>query len=157
MRAAASAYVVFGAIFGLLLALVLAPAFRGRPLDLRAGSRVLLEGWPATCVVAGIPAALGAAFFAWLRAFRLEVREDRLEYRTLFGGSKSIPLSEIAAARYCIGGRRRATEPFVRLELDARPGSLAPALRINLKVFGARDVGRLLARVNAACPIVDSI
>jgi hypothetical protein len=155
MRAAASSYVVFGAIFGLLLALVLAPALRGRPLTLNSGGRVLLEGWPATLAISGVPAAFGLYFFTWLRAFRLEVREDRLEYTALLRGTVSMPFSEIAAARYCIGGRRRRGDPYVRLELDPRPGSLARPLRINLKVFGARDVGRLLRRVNEACPFVD--
>lgn len=154
MRAAGSAYLVFGAIFGLLLALVLLPGLRGRPMTLNSGGRVLLEGWPATLVIAGVPAAFGAFFFAWLRAFRLEVREDRLVYTTLLGGTKSMPFSDIAAARYCIGERRRSSVPTVRLEIDPRPGSLAPALQINLKVFGARDVGRLLARVSASCPVL---
>jgi len=153
MRAAASAYVVFGAIFGLLLVLVLLPALRGRPMTLNSGGRVLLEGWPATCVIAGVPAAFGLYVLAWLRAFRLEVREDRLAYTTLLGGTKSMRFAEMAAARFCIGGRRRWNDPFVRLELDPQPGSTAPALRINLKVFRARDVGRLLAQVRQACPI----
>ncbi len=153
MRAATSSYVVFGAIFGLLLALVLLPSLRGRPLTLNSGGRVLLDGWPATLVIAGVPTAFGLYFFAWLRAFRLDVREDRLEYATLLGGTKSMRFSEIAAARYCVGGRRRRNDPYIRLELDPRPGSLASALVINLKVFVARDVGRLLARVSSFAPI----
>lgn len=156
MRAAASGYVVFAAIFGLLIGLVLLPSLRGRPMTLNSGGRVLLEGWPATCVVAGVPAAFGLNFLAWLRAFRLEVREDRLEYATLLGGTKTMRFSEIAAARFRIGGRRRWNDPFVRLELDPRSGSPAAELRVNLKVFGARDVGRLLARVREACPIESS-
>jgi hypothetical protein len=153
MRASTGGYVVFGAIFGLLLVLVLLPSFRGRPMTLNSGGRVLLEGWPATLVIAGFPTAFGLYFFAWLRAIRLEVREDRLEYTTLLRGTRMLPLSEIAAARYRIGGRRRRNDPYIRLELDPRPGSLAQALTINLKVFAARDVGRLLARVGRFAPI----
>jgi hypothetical protein len=157
MRAGAATYVVFAIVFGLLLALVLAPAIQGKPMLLRSGSKVLLEGWPATCVIAGFPVGMAAVFFTWIRAFRIEAREDRLSYTTLFTGTRSITLSEIAHARYCIGGRRNRGDPFVRLELEPRPGSGAPFLKINLKVLRRPDVVRLLERVRAYCPVEDGM
>jgi hypothetical protein len=155
LRAGMAPYVVVFVVFGILVGLVLAPGFQGRPMALTSGQTILLQGWPATCVIALFPVAFASVFFAGLRAYRVEVREDRLLYRTLVGGTKSIAFAEIAHARFRIGRRTRRGEPFVRLELDPEPGSRAPSLRINLKVLSRADMNKLLARVNAVHPLED--
>lgn len=149
MRAGPAMYVVCAVVFGLLLGLVFLPAAQSRPLLLRSGQKILLEGWPAACAIAVLPVGVAAVFFAWTRAFRVEIREDRLSYTTLFTGTRSIALSDIESARYCVGRRRRRNDPLVRLEIEPRAGSGASSLTINIKFLRHRDVVRLLERLHA--------
>jgi hypothetical protein len=148
MRAGPGMYVVCAVVFGLLLGLVFSPLLQGRPILLRSGQKILLEGWPAACAIAVLPVGLAAVFIAWTRAFRVEIREGRLSYTTLFTGTRSIALSDIQSARYCVGRRRRRNDPIVRLEIAPRPGSGAPSVTINIKFLRRRDVVRLLERLH---------
>ena len=79
----------------------------------------------------------GAVFYAWVSAFRLEISQDELHYRSLFRGSVRVNLSDIRTARMA-SGREKWLEPFlppIRVEVRTRPGISPDKFHINAKVF----------------------
>ena len=87
--------------------------------------------------------------YLWLRAFTLEIDSQEVRYSTLFGGTKSIALSEIAKIewRTGYGGDGQITKPPIRLEITPKPRTLAQPVTINAKVFDGKGLAEFVRRV----------
>jgi len=125
--AAPSAYVVFGAleVFALF-----AVAFFALRTHLR---------WIDVLSIVALPTVL----LVWVSAFRIEVSNGVLQYRTLFRGTRSIALSSIADARTAITPQA-PLGPFFRLTICASSDAGAKPIVINMKVFSMKDIDRLI-------------
>ena len=123
-RAAGSTWAVFGAIWGVLLALSGLVALRDRALAL-----------PFLWI--GLGGALVSAIV--LSRVSLQWCGDQLEYRSLLG-TRTIRFSEIDSAG--IAGGRGPFEPPMLLEIRPKQ-KRASFLRINLKLFSVVAVTEL--------------
>ena len=83
--------------------------------------------------------------FLWVSRFRILVSDSEVSYRTLFRGTRSLQLSQIASARTEIGVGG-LLEPFYRLIIT--PKNTAPPMIINMKIFSREDLRKLLAILN---------
>ncbi len=111
-RACASTYVIFCGIFAFLFA-----------MGIRAGI--------GTGRDRRITLATAAAFLlsiVWVWAFRLVIADGVISYRSLFGRTRSISLTDVEKA---------ATE------LNLRSRFRPPMQLINMKVFSREDLGRV--------------
>ena len=82
------------------------------------------------------------AFVLWLSAFRLQVKDGMLSYRSLLNGVRSIALSDIGG----VETRVRPSEPFGPfVQLVIIPSSQPPdrAIVVNMKVFSRKDIRSL--------------
>ena len=89
--------------------------------------------------IVGLP----TVFIVWVYAFRIDVSNDILQYRTLFRGTRSIDLSSIARARTAITPRA-PLGPFYRLTIYPSSDAGAKPIVINMKVFSTKDIDRLI-------------
>src|SRR5262245_3908513 len=114
-RAAPSAYVV-------LVGLLSVPAF--------IWIFGLLSGLPFDIEFAVAVLAAPLAFSAWLAAFRLEISEEAITYRSLFGGVRMVTVADIQS----IGAARTApgSKSPLQLEVRLRNGT---AFTVNVKPF----------------------
>lgn len=89
---------------------------------------------------------VGALLGAWLCAFRIEVRDGVLTYRSLLGGQRRVPLDEIGAAVVEFGCTRYADlfRPTFRLVIRPKPAAGWAPFDINLKVFKRNEITELL-------------
>ena len=79
----------------------------------------------------------------WISRFRLEISSSTLSYRTLFGGSRSLPISSIESADLS-AGPGPPFAPFVRLTLYPFVNSGARPIVINAKVFSRGDIDQVI-------------
>lgn len=130
LRAAASAYVVLGTIFG----------FMSLMAGLAASSDRSMRPAFAACAVAWIIS------YIWLSRFQIVVGADSLIYRSLFGGTTEFRFTEIRNLVVESGIRDYSDrfKPFVRLVITPSRELHAKPLYINLKVLGASGVRQLL-------------
>lgn len=77
------------------------------------------------------------AFVAWLAAFRLSISEDAISYRSLFGGVRSVKVSEIKWIRMGHGD----SGPMLGIELRLHDGT---GFTINAKPFSREAIAMLL-------------
>ena len=133
-RACAATYIVFSVIGAtpLLINILFAVrAGRAKALTVGPGLQILLT-------------AIGflLLLLIWVHAFKLQVRDGLLFYRTLFGGTRTIPLDEIASADIKFGPDA-PFGPFYRLTVHPSPGANRHPIVINMKVFSKKDLNTL--------------
>lgn len=146
IRAARATYVVAGVLAAVLLLLAVM-AVAARPSD--------RSSWEAASFIA----ALVALVLAWIRAFRIEFHDGVMRYRSLFGGSRPIRLTDIQSAEVEVGVKRAriSFRPTFRLVVRTRPGTgERRELVINLKVFSLPDVEALMRLCGANTNRADS-
>jgi hypothetical protein len=124
--AAKSTFRIFGSILGVLFLMAIAANIR----EQRSIGALIMT------------AALFFGFMIWISAFRLSLREGVLKYRSLFGGLRSIRLSDVERAEYKFAPEA-AFGPFVQLVLTPHPNA-GPPVVINMKVFSRADLDNLL-------------
>ena len=84
-RASVSTYIVFGVIFGGILALYVPIVIRNPSTQMVSAAALLMGSWLITNV--------------WIASFRLEIGPETLAYRRLFGGRTTIKWADVSAAR----------------------------------------------------------
>jgi hypothetical protein len=89
-----------------------------------------------------ITISMFAIFLAWLRAFRLEVRNGVLIYRSLFNGTRSIAISDIRGADTKVGASS-SLGPFIQLVITPVQECAGKPIIINMKVFSRKDITKL--------------
>jgi hypothetical protein len=125
--AAPSTYIFFG---GLEAFALFGTAYVAVHTRLTLVDVLTLLGFPTTLIV-------------WVYAFRLEISNGVLSYRTLFRGTRSIALSSIASARTAITPQA-PLGPFFRLTIYPSRDARTRPIVINMKVFSIEDVNRLI-------------
>ena len=97
-------------------------------------------------MVLGIALVLVAFGEAWLSAYMLQIQEDRLRYRSLFGGTREVRFEEIAESEVQIGVNEYVDRhrPHYRLVVRSVPSLRKCPIIINLKIFTREEVLRLL-------------
>jgi len=78
----------------------------------------------------------------WIGAFKLELDYPVLRYRSLFGGTKEIALSDIRKAKIEIG-TKDSFGPMFRLEIYRQERGAKPIV-VNMKVFSLKDLNYLM-------------
>jgi hypothetical protein len=136
LRASGSSYVVFGLMGGVPLLLSLFIAQYREAMFWQASVLCFL---------------VTAVFFVWLASFRLELSENIISYRTLFGGSCSLQLNEIAKVEIKAGSFDYSDrlKPTIRLIITPIPSVMKPPIVVNMKVFRREDMSELLERLNS--------
>lgn len=132
IRASWRPYVVFTLLFAPLLMLWLVVCF----------GRSFWVAWQPLGIIGGGLALV----WLWLGRFQIVLSDDILSYRTLFGGTRSIPLSEIERAEIEAGWSTYwdRFRPMVRLAIIPHASSENRPLDINVKVFCRQDIDRVL-------------
>lgn len=94
----------------------------------------------------GIIGAALVLVLLWLGRFQIILTDDTLSYRTLFCGTRSIPLSDIERAEIEAGWSTYWDQfrPMVRLTITPHAFSENRPLYINVKVFSHQDIKRVL-------------
>ena len=89
---------------------------------------------------------MGALCFVmlWTTSFKLNINDHELRYRTLFTGTRSIAVSEIAKAKAKVGVND-SFGPMYRLTVYPLRGSESRPIVINLKVFSREDLKQLFS------------
>jgi hypothetical protein len=135
LRACASTYLVFCLIWAVPLFLSLAATFKN-----------------PTAWIGDVICLIGLAIsFIWIAFYKLELTGDVILYRTLFGGSVSLALSEIERVGITAGYNNysdRFKAP-VRLVLKSKRTSGRPSIEVNVKVFCKPDLLALLEVLNS--------
>lgn len=130
IKAATSTYVTFGVIWG-TLALI-----------------AFIVSWKTSSSLAvfALLILVMVFCFTWIAAFKLVLANGVLSYRTLFGGTRSIPLSEIERAEGAIGYDKYSDrlKPPIRLVIQPSSSSRQKAIHVNLKVLRRQDVLRVI-------------
>ena len=82
--------------------------------------------------------------FFWIKAFKLSFSsaDSTISYRTLFGGVKCMSMSDIHSAKIIVGEYKTGFEPLAQLVLQSKANG--EKIKINLKVFSAKDIADLL-------------
>jgi hypothetical protein len=80
--------------------------------------------------------------FLWISRFEILVSDSQLSYRTLFGGTRSLQLSQIESARTEIA-LGRLLGPLYRLIITPEDGTTVVV--INMKIFSRNDLQKLFA------------
>lgn len=124
--AAPSAYLIFSLIFGSMAILALLADRRS-------------TGFPAASLIA---IAIFVAFLVWLKAFRLQVKDGILSYRSLFNGTRSMAVNDICGVETKLG-ISQPSGPFVQLIIKALPQRGEKPIVVNLKVFSRKDISNL--------------
>ena len=101
--------------------------------------------WMAVQLSLGISALL----FVWVMSFKVELKDNKLHYSSLFGGKRVIGLDEIRSSKYLIGPERYLDRflPLVRLRIDPKETSEVRPFSINLKVFRKGDAQQIVDAV----------
>lgn len=129
LRVSRTPYVVFGTIWG----------------GLSIPSLIAARTEPSFLTLALITLGTCFGFFLWLSRYKLEIADGILTCRTLFTGSRSVPLNAVARLKAESGYKSSEDEnkPFFRLVLEPRPGTPYEPISINLNVFKREDIERL--------------
>jgi hypothetical protein len=123
-RAAPSAFVIFGVLFGAIALLWIAAAY--------------VSGAPWTPAL--VPLGAFVLVSLWLSRFRLTFAPDRLSYATLLTSPRSLPIDAIVSVEPL-----RQMLPWdspLTVVVRSRAGE---EIRVNTKVFSREAVSRLLA------------
>jgi hypothetical protein len=106
---------------------------------------------PEPLLVAGLCACILALSFVWISRFQIILSDESICYRTLFGGTRSLGLSDIERADIEVGmdeltyrDQLFRLRPMVRLVIKPYPSSGKSPMDINLKIFSRRDIDRVL-------------
>src|SRR4029077_1225303 len=86
----------------------------------------------------------GAAFFLamlWVGTIRIQYSDGELSYRTLFSGTRSVPLGDIESAETKVIGTSKGAYRLLLIYL--RPEKAQKPMAINIKLFSKEDVGRI--------------
>lgn len=99
--------------------------------------------WPPIIVLA----CWMLGIYVWFRSFSIQVSDGTLQYHSLFGGSRVIPLSEIKRAAIEVGISKYTDRfrPLFRLSIVSKDSSFD----INLKVFNKEDLQTLFMVLHA--------
>src|ERR1700760_3362310 len=124
-RSSRSTYTVFSTIFGVL---ALLSFFFGLKRHDWGAFRICL------IVLSG--------FLLWVASFRLKVDDQKLIYRSLFSGTRSIAFSEIEKAEVGFGVND-SFGPFYRLTIYPSAQFGQRPIVINLKVFRRENIQHL--------------
>jgi hypothetical protein len=133
-RASVSTYVVFGLIFGIIC---------GSPITIAISTMRNGQSVHNSLVIA-LFSLLFLLVVAWIKKFRVLIRDSMVSYTTLFGGTRELNLSDIKSARTEIGPQK-LLGPFYRLVLEPVASSGKPPLVINMKVFSKKDLQLVIA------------
>ena len=129
IRASVSTYVVFGLMWGALLAgLILIPRNPGY--------------WGVVAL-----SLLGFTLsFAWIASLKLVIANEFMSYRTLFTGTRSFALSEIECSDLAIGYESVSEhfKPPIRLVIRPHQSTGKKPINVNLKVLNKSDIARLM-------------
>ena len=125
--ACASTYLVMGSFWTLMFALVLASALQG------AGGAWLMVGLLGSILV---------LILLWVGFFRISLIGETLFYRSLWGGTRSLQLSEIKSAEIKIDTNEKFGPPY-RLILWPEPSTGKKPIVVNMKVFSRTDLTRV--------------
>jgi hypothetical protein len=137
-RAVPSAHIAMGAGFWLLLGLW---AFVAAKNPTAQGTGLVL------CVIVLVVGLV----HAWLFAFRLEIGNGWIRYRSLLQRSRTIRLEDIASVDSAPSGVRRHSEamlPPLRVEIFLKSRPEALPIVINLKVFSREALALLRDRLS---------
>ena len=129
LRATASAYGVFGVIFGFL--------------TLMSARAAISDKSVAPAFVA--PAVAWILSYLWLYRFRIVLATDSLSYTTLFAGTRTYLLANIHQISFESGIHHYSDrfKPFIRLVIKLNNEVGSKPLYINLKVFSRQGVRQL--------------
>jgi len=134
LRASFVPYVVFVLIWGTLLVMWSIAAFSG----------TIAGTWKAIAISS---CALGFAVLL-LSRFQIVLADDSISYRTLFGGTRVLKLSEIERAQFNSGPQsywdRFGLEPLDRLVVQPHSITGKAVLIINGRVFSNSDIKRVI-------------
>ncbi|HEV7693914.1 MAG TPA: hypothetical protein VGO52_23980 [Hyphomonadaceae bacterium] len=135
-RAVPSSYIAMSLIWWISLGVVTYLSFKDP------------SGQDAWTMVA-LMAFLAVLSSAWLAAFRLEIGDSWIKYRSLFGGERTIRDSDVVSADSPRGANRFVEThlPPFRIEIVARSGTIERRTVINLKVFSRDAVSHLHKRL----------
>jgi hypothetical protein len=131
-RPARSTYLVFGLIWCVLFAIMVAAVIK-RPSEPSA--------WQFLAILVGV----GGLLCVWISAFKLELDRTTIAYRSLFGGHHRVNLSDVAVATAATGSAK-FSEPLLppnRIEIIMKRGTKPVRLIINAKVFSRRAIADL--------------
>ncbi len=131
-HACVSTYLIFGTITGLPFMISLLATLKN-PV-----------AWPGVVACLFIMAAI----FWWLNAFKIQVSEKDVSYRSLFQGTVSLAFSEIKEAKTDVTFSK-VFGPPIRLVLTPKPNIAKPPIIVNIKVFCRSDVAQLLKNLEA--------
>jgi hypothetical protein len=129
-KAARSAYIVFGLIFGFLTLMTGIAA---------SADRTMVAPFVGC-------AAAWAVIYLWLARVKLTLKENSLTYRTLWAGTRAFDLEQIQNIEIesGVGGYSDRFKPFVRLAISPKEGVALKPLYVNLKVLGGTSVRHLI-------------
>jgi len=137
LRAGKAPFLIFGPVFGVSAAFLLYNAFfAGNVLN-----------WVAAIISLGALVLL----FMWLKAFRLELTEDAVAYKTLFTHSRELRYSEIEESVVTLGADnyRDRFRPTLRLNIQPYKNLNKPVITINIKVFDRTEIHDAIQVLNA--------
>ncbi|HEY3376031.1 MAG TPA: hypothetical protein VGL77_00930 [Armatimonadota bacterium] len=83
------------------------------------------------------------AFLLGIRACTVRLDDEAISYRTFVGGTQRIRFADVESAS--IQRSRSWTDPTYALQIIPCPATGKRPLRINLRVFGVKDLQRFLA------------
>jgi len=140
-------YIVFSMICGTVSFLSVSVAFTNPAAFWYGGSAGRPFWQAAACVL-----AIWLYCLVWIRSFKVSVVKGTLSYRSLLGGTRSIPLGEIQDSKTEIGwfnyvGKSRP--PFRIVVMPRAETQLKPII-INMRVFAKEDIARLLDTLNVS-------
>lgn len=95
-------------------------------------------GWQPSAVVV----AIYLAIVVWLRSFEIRISPDTISFRSLGGGTRSIPVKDIS--KTWLGVELSSRKGPLRLRVDARPESSSAPIEINAKVFSSEAIADVL-------------
>lgn len=81
-------------------------------------------------------------FFTWLQRFNLSIRDGRIIYRTLFGGSQQVDIGTVKSAKMEFGPVRYPDRFRAPFRLVVEGSDAGEALIINIKIFARGDIER---------------
>ncbi len=85
---------------------------------------------------------LPVALLVWVHFHQIEIANDVLSYKSLFGGSRSVPLRAIRNAELKFG-MDAPFGPFYRLIVHGTEETTPRPIVVNIKLFAKDDVNRL--------------
>lgn len=136
LRATTSSYIIFITIWGVPLAIWIVAFFINGRIDWR-GVTICLIGLFG-CIL-------------WLAAFKLTLTHDAVIYRSLFGGTASLPVKEIIKADIIIGCFTFADrfKPTSRIVIEPNQTSGKSPIVVNIKPFSQKAVKNFLSSLDS--------